>query len=287
MKEHEVTDSTFDGVSADRSAKARLRLCSRMEVIPGNSLEEKFAKMKAWGLEGAEVNVPLFGKEDEIRTALANAGLVAAMTNLGGNPGNIISADPEEQKLGIESMKRKLEAAAKVGCKGMLYVPLFGTPKAPETNQSIRARLVDVLHPLAEFAHELGTCIVLEPLCRMESTFLSRVSDGAAICRDVDSEGMKVMGDFYHMSIEETDMMGAFISGGKYLAHVHLAGGLSDPKRSIPGQNQSRFVEGFRGLKYIGYDRFCSFECGVHGDREVEIPKAIAFLKREWELAVV
>ena len=93
--------------------------------------------------------------------------------------------------------------------------------------------------------------------------------------------------DVIALSIEETDMMGAFISGGKYLAHVHLAGGLSDPKRSIPGQNQSRFVEGFRGLKYIGYDRFCSFECGVRGDREVEIPKAVAFLKREWELAVV
>lgn len=95
------------------------------------------------------------------------------------------------------------------------------------------------------------------------------------------------MGDFYHMSIEETDMMGAFISGGKYLAHVHLAGGLSKPTRHLPGQNLSRFVEGFRGLKYIGYDKFCSFECGVRGDHEVEIPKSIEFLKKEWELAVI
>lgn len=286
MKEHEVTDSTYDGKSANRSADARLRLCSRMEVIPGKELEEKFAKMKAWGLEGAEVNIPLFGHEEEIKKALENAGLAAVMTNFGSNPGNIISNDPEQRRLGRDSMKRKLEAAAKVGCEGMLYVPLFGTPKE-NTNQEIRARLVEELHPLAEFAAEHHTTIVFEPLCRMETTFLCRVSDGAAICRDIHPEGMKVMGDFYHMSVEETDMMGAFISGGKYLQHVHLAGGLSDPKRSIPGQNRSRYVEGFRGLKYIGYQHFCSFECSVRGDREVEIPKAVEFLKKEWELAVV
>lgn len=287
MKEHEVTGSAFDGKSADQSAKARLRICSRMEVIPGKELEEKFAKMKAWGMEGAEVNVDLYGREEQIRRALANAGLTAAMTNFGRNPGNIISPDPQERQLGIDSMKRKLEAAGKVGCAGMLYVPLFGSPKDGEMNQSIRARLVDVLHPLAEFALEHSTAIVFEPLCRMETSFLNRVSDAAAIARDVDSDGMKVMADFYHMSVEETDMMGAVISGGRYLTHVHLAGGLSDPRRSIPGQNQSRFVEGFRGLKYIGYDRFCSFECGIRGDREIEIPKSIEFLKREWELAVV
>lgn len=287
MKEHEVTDSVFDGKSANQSAKARLRFCSRMEVIPGRELEEKFAKMKAWGFEGAEVNVPLYGREESIRRALANTGLIAAMTNFGVNPGNIISPDAAERQLGIDSMKRKLEAAGKVGCAGMLYVPLFGSPKNGETNQSVRARLTEVLHPLAEFAFEHQTAIVFEPLCRMETTFLNRVSDAASIARDVDSEGMKVMADFYHMSVEESDMMGAIISGGRFLSHVHLAGGLSDPKRSIPGQNKSRFVEGFRGLKYVGYDKFCSFECGVRGDKEIEIPKSIEFLKREWELAVV
>ncbi len=287
MKEYEVTEASGEGKSADRSAEARLRFCSRMEVVPGKELEEKFAKMKAWGFEGAEVNVPLYGREEHIRRALANAGLTAVMTNYGVNPGNIISPDPVERQRGIDSMKRKLEAVGMVGCAGMLYVPMFGAPKNGETNQSVRARLVEVLHPLAEFALEHRTSIVFEPLCRMETTFLNRVSDAAAIARDVDSEGIKVMADFYHMSVEETDMMGAIISGGRFLHHVHLAGGLSDPKRSIPGQNKSRFVEGFRGLKYIGYDKFCSFECGVRGDREIEIPKSIEFLKREWDLAVV
>ena len=78
------------------------------------------------------------------------------------------------------------------------------------------------------------------------------------------------MGDFYHMFIEETSDLGAFISGGAYLHHVHLASRI----RVLPGQDDRQFVDGFRGLKLIGYQDFCSFECGCRGDREVEIPKS-------------
>ena len=93
------------------------------------------------------------------------------------------------------------------------------------------------------------------------------------------------MGDFYHMDSEETSDMGAFISAGDYLNHVHLAGGRAEPTRTLPGQNGMSFVDGFRGLKYIGYTGFCSFECGCVGDREVEMPKAMQFLRDQWDQA--
>ena len=52
--------------------------------------------------------------------------------------------------------------------------------------------------------------------------------------------------------------MGAFISAGKYLQHVHVA---SRKRRSMPGEDgeADNYVEGFRGLKMIGYDKFVSF----------------------------
>ena len=56
----EVTDSTWDGKSANQTAKARLCLGSQLGIIPGNSVEEKFAKMKAWGIEAVE-----FGRDVE------------------------------------------------------------------------------------------------------------------------------------------------------------------------------------------------------------------------------
>ncbi|NQT88054.1 sugar phosphate isomerase/epimerase, partial [bacterium] len=40
-------------------------------------------------------------------------------------------------------------------------------------------------------------------------------------------------------------------------------------------------------LKLIGYQDYCSFECGCKGDKMVEIPKACDFLRKQWEEARV
>lgn len=289
----EVTDCTFDGKSANQITNARLCLGSQLGIIPGGSLEEKLAKMKEWGIEAAELGGNVANKDEAERTrkAIADAGLIPSAVCWGSHNGDLMSFDKDRKQKGTDDLKAVLEGAGIVGCTGVIYVPAFNG-QSPLTNQEIRKMLLDDFPALADFAAECGTTIIFEPLNRGEAYFLRQVADGAAIARDINELsskkcGMSVMGDFYHMSIEETDMMGAFISGGKFLKHVHLAGGVSDPRRTIPGQNQSRFVEGFRGLKYIGYTGPCSFECGVRGDREVEIPKALAFLKKEYELAVI
>jgi len=124
--------------------------------------------------------------------------------------------------------------------------------------------------------------VLFEPLNRNEAFFLRQLADAAAIARDCKSPAICVMGDFYHMGIEETSDLGAFISAGERLHHVHLA----SRTRVLPGQDDRSFVDGFRGLKWIGYQDYCSFECGVRGDRAVEIPKSMAFLRDQWEKAV-
>jgi sugar phosphate isomerase/epimerase len=40
-----------------------------------------------------------------------------------------------------------------------------------------------------------------------------------------------------------------------------------------------------RGLKYIGYTDVVSFECGVDGDKAVEVPKSLDYLRKCWEEA--
>ncbi|MDO4574127.1 MAG: sugar phosphate isomerase/epimerase family protein [Planctomycetia bacterium] len=287
------TDSEYDGKSANQSAKARLRLSSQAPLIPGKTIAEKAAFCKKCGIEALELNYGTYRDTRQARKELDDAGLVPSILHGVGPCGLICSDDTSQHAKGIETIQRAIEAAHLLGGLGFLLVPAFhGTTKL--SHQEIRKALLDTLPPLAQMAGEAGTSIIFEPLNRGENSFLRLVSDGAALARDIAEQctgagknGIKTMGDFYHMAIEETDMMGAFISGGKYLQHVHLAGGPSDPRRTLPGQNATRFVEGFRGLKYIGYDKFCSFECGVKGDKEIEIPKACAFLRREWELAEI
>ena len=67
------------------------------------------------------------------------------------------------------------------------------------------------------------------------------------------------------MTWEETSDLGAFISGGKYIQHVHIA---SRKRRLMPGEDgdADNYVDGFRGLKAIGFDKYVSFECDSKAD---------------------
>ena len=73
--------------------------------------------------------------------------------------------------------------------------------------------------------------------------------------------GAAVMGDFWHMQLEETSFMGAFICAGSLLKHVHIAG---LKQRIIPGVHRDAdvYVDGFKGLKLLGYRGAVSFEGG-------------------------
>ena len=123
--------------------------------------------------------------------------------------------------------------------------------------------------------------MILEPLNRKEAFYLRLVGDAAAICRDAKSEGVKCMGDFWHMK-EETSDYAAFMAAGKeYLRHVHIA---SRGDRKMPGEHPDadRYTDGFRALKELGYEGYVSFECGCGGDRAVLVPAAVELLRQQW-----
>ena len=269
-----------DAKPKEAKPKARLRISSQERIIPGDDLRARVANMEKWGIEGLEVGGGgLAGRVAEIKAALAGSS-VKVSAICAGFQGSLISHDESERKKCVASMKEILSAAGELGSTGLIFVPAFNG----QTNLChVEARkiLVDQLPELGEYAVRCGTRLLMEPLNRREAWFLRQLADAAAICRDVNHPGVCMMGDFYHMYIEETSDLGAFISAGKYLRHVHLA----SIKRNLPGQDERDFRDGFKGLKMIGYQDFCSFECGVLGDREVEIPKSVKFLRNQWEKA--
>ena len=274
-----------DAAPGDQRAKAKLRLCSQLGPIPGKNDVEKLKNMKDWGFEAVELG-GVGNNVDEWKKKVEDAGLLVSVFCYGSRNGDLCSDVVEKRQPGIDDLKRQLEGNAKLGGTGVIYVPAFnGQTKL--TMQEIHKLVLEFLPEVGKFAVECGSKVVLEPLSRWEAFFLRQVSDGARIAQDCNKiagcEGIATMGDFYHMYNEEANDMGAFISGGKLIQHVHLANG---PKRSLPGQQEHSFVSGFRGLKFIGYDKFCSFECGVAGDdKEAEIRKSLDFLRSEWEKA--
>lgn len=272
------------GAPAPKKGKAAvLKISCQEGVAPGNSLTEKLDFMESLGIVGFEPGGRDLGKRvEEIQKALQNRKIkVSAIC--AGFEGWLIADDPAIRKQCMDSMKNILEAAGALGSTGLIFVPAFNS-QASLPHKEARDLLVDEMKELAAFALQHKTRILLEPLNRQECHFCRQVADGAAIVRDVDSPGAAVMGDFWHMTWEETSDRGAFISAGNYLHHVHIA---SRKRRKMPGEDgeADNYVEGFSALKEIGYQDYISFECGSVGDKKETLPAAVKLIHEQWKKA--
>ena len=261
-----------------------LRLSFQEGTAPGESLNEKFDYMEKLGIVGFEPHgKQLLKRAEEFRQALSGRNIkVSAIC--AGFDGFILAEDPAVKASFDSSMRELIAAAGEIGSTGVIMVPAFNAQKPcrPHTMET-RAYLCEQLHELGEYALKHNTTVILEPLNRKEAFYLRLVSDAAAICRDADSEGVRCMGDFWHMQ-EETSDYAAFISAGKYLQHVHVA---SRGQRRMPGEDGQldNYIDGMRALKELDYQNYISFECGTGADREIVVPAAVELLRSQWEQA--
>ena len=261
-----------------------LKLSFQSGKAIGDTYAEKFDYMESLGIVGFEPGGgELVRNFDELSKALEGRNIKLSAI-CAGFEGFILAEDGQKDAFD-KSMRTIVDAAGALGSTGVIMVPAFVfqnqcKPHTPETRQY----LCDQLYEHGQYALAAGTTVILEPLNREEAFYLRLVSDAAAICRDCGSDGVKCMGDFWHMK-EETSDYAAFMSAGpKYLQHVHIA---SRGRRINPGEDGDldNYVSGFRALKEMGYQNYVSFECGTAGDPAVTTPAAVALLREQWKQA--
>ena len=275
---------TSCATGTSRKSSPELKLSFQEGTAPGESLNEKFDYMEKLGIVGFEPHgKQLLKRAEEFRQAL-NGRNIKVSAICAGFDGFILAEDPAVKASFDSSMRELIAAAGEIGSTGVIMVPAFNgqKPCRPHTMET-RDYLCEQLHELGEYALKHNTTVILEPLNRREAFYLRLVSDAAAICRDADSEGVRCMGDFWHMQ-EETSDYAAFISAGKYLQHVHVA---SRGQRRMPGEDGQldNYIDGMRALKELDYQNYISFECGTGADREIVVPAAVELLRSQWEQA--
>ena len=267
------------------AAKAVLNLSFQEGTAPGANLNEKFDFMEKHGVTGFEPHgKAMLARLQEMKEALRGRNIKVSAV-CAGFDGFILSTDPAIRKQCRDSMAKLIVAAGELGSTGVIIVPAFNSqvPVMPHS-QETRDFLCEQFDEMGTLAHKHGTTVILEPLNRKEAFYLRQVGDAASICRDINNPGVKCMGDFWHMTWEENSDMGAFLSAGEQLQHVHVA---SRKRRSMPGEDgeADNYVNGFKGLRMLGYDKYVSFECGCQGVREVVVPAALELLRKQWKEA--
>jgi sugar phosphate isomerase/epimerase len=267
---------------SEKTAPLELKLSFQESTPPGETLNEKFDYMEQLGIVGFEPwGGGLPSRVEEIKKALSGRNIqVSAIC--AGFKGFILSTDPAIRMECIDTMKEIITAAGALGSTGVIIVPAFNSqvPVLPHTKET-RDFLCEQFTGLGDYAVQQGTTVILEPLNRREAFYLRQVADAASICRDINHPGVRCMGDFWHMTTEEVNDMGAFLSAGEYLQHVHVA---SRKHRIMPGEDgeADNYIAGFKGLKMMGYDKYVSYECGCQGDRNIIVPESVKLLREQW-----
>ena len=269
--------------SESGSKVPELKISFQERIPPGETLREKFDYMEQHGVVGFEPSGKgLLQRVPQLKEELKGRNIQVSAV-CAGFDGFILSTDAAIRKQFHDTMTEIIIAAGQLGSTGVIFVPAFTrqVPVMPHTMET-RDFLCEEIDKLGNIAHENGTTVIFEPLNRKEAFYMRQVADAASICRDINNPGVRCMGDFWHMTWEETSDSGAFFSAGEYLQHVHIA---SRERRSMPGEDGAadNYVDGFRALKQMGYDKYVSFECGCQGDRSVVVPAALELMRKQYE----
>jgi sugar phosphate isomerase/epimerase len=254
-----------------------IRLSVQSRLVPGASLRERHEAALRYGFDSMELSgFPMIDLAEE---AIRDRVPVSAMCS--GHRGWFIDPDPEQIAFAIADMKRLLELGAELQAP-LIVIPIYGrsnrlpphcgTGRKPEDDERL---FLDGMADVVEHAERVGGTLLLEAINRYENSVCVTVADSIRFVDRIGSSKVKVMGDVFHMNIEEADMGAALEAAGDRLGYVHLA----DSQRLEPGQGHLDFDNVFGSLIAMRYDGFASIECNLSGDADDVLPAAVRFLR--------
>lgn len=256
-----------------------MKIACQESLVTASTFQDKVSMLADYGFDGVEV----WGStlKDRMPIVREAASRLPISTVCSGYRGTFMSPDKGERDLAVGDMKDLLAMAGDLGARGVIFVPLFGPPQLPDLSpiadplaleKDLLARLCEEMVPAAERA---GVLLLLEPLNRYETHMINSLAQAQEILDRVRSPRLKIMADFFHMSIEERSTPASIRQFGPSIGHVHLA----DNTRELPGIGETDFRSGFAALREVGFEGYMALECKVPGDPAVELPKAVRFLR--------
>ena len=166
---------------------------------------------------------------------------------------SVSSADPGEAKQGQENFLRIFDLMALADIHfigGGLYSYWPVDFSKPFDKSADRHRAVEGTGRFAQAAKERGIVLGMEVLNRFEGYLINTAEEAVKFVTEVGMDNVKIMLDTFHMNIEEDTMIGAILTAGSLLGHLHVG----EANRKLPGQGRMPWAEIGSALRAIGYD---------------------------------
>ena len=250
----------------------------RYEMLPGDGAVERFRHAARFGFDVIELpGRYLHDYRDDLEANLENLALPISSLSLGFR-GSLASADAASRSECRESTKALLAFCAKIGAIGLVMPPILHMDNHADLDDDAQrdALLHEQLPELAAAAADEGVTLMLEPVNGMETDYMTTIEHGLQFCEAVNSPGLGLTIDFFHMQITELDAPTAIRRAGKWIRHVHVA----ENVRCEPGPGTLDFAPGFEALREIGYGGFVVVECRyLSGPPDDVLPCSASYLR--------
>ena len=230
-------------------------------IFRDGKLKENMKIMKKYGFSGMDLFIKKTEKPQilEYRKMLEDNDMRVATLfaiYLGESGVKLTDPDPTHIAKYIDLMKEQLENARDIGALGLGLGYIRGCYYENETEQDALRRLAEVLHVLGDYADDIGTKILLEPINRYEINTLNRAADAVDYIKNNQLKGIKLHLDMFHMNIEDKSICSAITYAKDLIGNLHI----SSSNRYAVGTGHFNFKEVIACLKENGYDGFLTLE---------------------------
>jgi sugar phosphate isomerase/epimerase len=264
-----------------------MKLSCTDAMVPGNSLTEKAANLCRWGYDAIAVFAEYVSWDDaKLQELLSLEGRTGVrpceFVFMDPAYGHLMDPDPQVQSRAINMYRDAVRVCKKIGAitemefdyGPQIPLPLFEPYK--QMSEAEERGFLEVLNALGGEAEGSSAWMLIEPINRYETKYLTRLQDAKAVIQKTQLSNVGLLADIFHLSIEESDLQASICDAGSLIRHVHLG----DSNRLLPGYGHTDWQACFQALKSIGFDGYLNLECGIPGDPEVELPKTARFLRQ-------
>jgi D-psicose/D-tagatose/L-ribulose 3-epimerase len=212
-------------------------------------------RIAGWGFDLIELPIEQLGDwdPDRARRLLDDLGLGATTCAVMPPTRDLVVDDAAVVASTSDYLRACIDVAARVGA-GTVGGPMYSSVGRTwlldaDERRATLDRLASNLAPLAQTAAEHGVVLALEPLNRFETSLINTVDQALEVVDAVDSPGLGISLDTFHMSIEEKDPAAAIRRAGSRLAHLQASG--SD--RGAPGNDHLDWPAIAAAIAAVGY----------------------------------
>jgi len=237
-------------------------------------------KVRDMGFDVLEVCVedPQTIDAQALKNAAAQAGIALLICGAFGPSRDIGSEDVAVQENGVAYIKTCIDIASVVGSpivSGPMYAAVGVTRLLPaNARQAQWQRAADNMKIAADYAHERGVKLAIEPLNRFETDFINTVDQGLAFLSMIDRDNVGFLLDTFHMNIEEKSIGDALRRAGDRIFNFHACAN----DRGTPGEDHLPWDDIIAGLKDANYNGYVVIESFT--TKITEIAKAVSLWRQ-------